>query len=129
VLSLNKHSNCTHTDQHRTCFTLFFAIIFSSFCVFAQSLQEVKLTANDGQSGDTFGFAVAISGDDAFAGANEVNVAKGAVYVFHRDETGWQYLTKLVPADIAPTGYFGFSVAVDGDFAVVGARNYRRAGG
>lgn len=89
----------------------------------AQSLQEVKLTASDGAASDTFGFAVAISGDYAIVGANEVNFSTGAAYIFQQEESGWQQLTKLVPADIVTTGYFGFSVAMEDDHAVVGARN------
>jgi hypothetical protein len=70
---------------------------------------------------------VAISGDYAIVGAQFEDgggTDAGAAYVFHRDPlTGaWDAGTKLVAPDAQAFDEFGFSVAISGDYAVVGAR-------
>ena len=45
----------------------------------------------------------------------------GAAYVFHFDGTTWAQQAKLTAADAAADDYFGHSVALSGDTAVVGA--------
>ena len=50
----------------------------------------------------------------------------GAAYVFARDQGGvgnWGEVEKLMASDAQSLAYFGFSVAISGDTAVVGARN------
>jgi hypothetical protein len=48
----------------------------------------------------------------------------GAAYIWERMEDGkWTRAQKLVASDRSPYDEFGFSVAIDGDNAVVGARN------
>ena len=89
----------------------------------AQDVQEFKLLPSDGQLGDVFGFAVALSGKTVIVGANGKDFDKGATYFFEKSDIGWQEVVKFIPADIAPTAYYGFSVAIDGNVAVVGARN------
>jgi hypothetical protein len=76
-----------------------------------------KLSASDGAAGDLFGFAVAISGDDAIVSA----VDGHAAYVFQRSGDNWVEVDKLTASD--PVGHqsFGSSVAIRGDYAVVGA--------
>ena len=72
-----------------------------------------------------FGHSVAISGDTALIGAADgpgLPVDSGAVYVFVRGEDGiWTQHQKLIPHDGAVGKAFGFSVAVDGDTAMIGA--------
>ena len=87
-----------------------------------------KLTASDAQAGDWFGYGVAASGDTAAVGAyNEDGGGdnNGAAYVFQRDEGGpgnWGEMKKLTASDAQVDDQFGFSVAVSGGTAVVGAR-------
>jgi nucleoside-specific outer membrane channel protein Tsx len=86
---------------------------------------ERKLTASDGAAGDEFGYAVAVSGDTAMVGAPSAEVSgltwAGAVYVFVRSNGSWSEQAKLTAGDGAEDDGFGYSVALSGDTAVVGA--------
>ncbi|MCF7910788.1 FG-GAP repeat protein, partial [Candidatus Pacearchaeota archaeon] len=81
---------------------------------------EQKITASDGISYDYFGGGVSISGDYAIVGAyNDVN---GSVYIFQKNATGqYEELNKIVPSDGASHDFFGYSVSISGDYAIVGA--------
>ena len=86
--------------------------------------QSAKLTASDGAAGDRFGYSVAVDGDTAVAGAfgdADNGSASGSAYVFTRESGVWSQSAKLTATDGARGDYFGWSVAVDGDTAVVGA--------
>jgi hypothetical protein len=87
--------------------------------------QQAKLTASDGAAGDYFGFSVAFSGETAIIGAHWDDIAsstnQGSVYVFTRSGTTWSEQAKLIVADGVPNDNFGYSVAVFGETAVVGA--------
>lgn len=83
-----------------------------------------KLTASDSVWGDLFGSSVAISGDTAIVGTpGEIDDKDyaGTAYLFQRDEGTWSQGQKLAPADGADDDQFGWSVAIDGDYAIVGA--------
>ena len=90
--------------------------------------EVTKLTASDAQADDRFGTSVAISGDTAIVGAfaeDEKGSAAGAAYIFERDEGGadnWGEVTKLTASDAQARDFFGISVAISGDTAIVGAR-------
>ena len=89
-------------------------------------LEKAKLVPSDGYSGDRFGFSVAISGDYAIAGAYydaDNGSSSGSAYIFQRSGTDWIELTKLTPADGYIGDRFGVSVAISGDYAIVGAHN------
>ncbi len=84
--------------------------------------QIAKLLPNDGEPGDHFGVSVAISGTTAIIGAyrdNDNGLFSGSAYLF--DTTTGDQLAKLLPNDGAEFDYFGFSVAISGTTAVVGA--------
>ena len=86
--------------------------------------QEAKLLASDGAAGDAFGSSVSISGDYAVVGAkgdDDNGSGSGSAYVFKRSGTSWQQEAKLLPSDGAAEDYFGLSVSISGDYAVVGA--------
>lgn len=86
-----------------------------------------KLTAGEDAAEEAvFGFSVAVSGDYAVVGARlkdegEDKEDAGAAYVFRRTGGGWPQVSKLTASDGEANDQFGFSVAVDGDYAVVGA--------
>lgn len=89
-----------------------------------------KLVASDRASPDYFGSAVAISGDLIIVGAhlkyedNETIGESGAAYIFQKDLGGvdnWGEVTKIIPADRAESDYFGISVDISDDYAIVGA--------
>ncbi len=86
--------------------------------------QAAKLTASDGRDGDDFGRSVSVSGDRAIVGAihHGVNgVRSGAAYVYRRDGSRWIEEAKLLPAESGADDFFGFSVSISGDWAVIGA--------
>ena len=81
-----------------------------------------KLIASDAEAGDFFGSSVAIDGDTAVVGASR----EGAAYVFQRNQGGagnWGEVKKLVASDAEADDFFGSSVAVSGDTAIVGAND------
>jgi hypothetical protein len=87
--------------------------------------QQQKLLAADGATGDEFGYAVAVSGDTALVGAyydsQGAETARGSAYVFTRSGTTWTQRQKLTASDGAGGDYFGFSVALSTDTALVTA--------
>ncbi|GAB4031996.1 FG-GAP repeat protein [Spirosoma gilvum] len=89
------------------------------------SLSPVSRTANDGMAGDWFGFSSSISGDYAIVGAFAADIGsnpdQGAAYIFTRNENGWVQQAKLTASDGEANDYFGRSVFIAGDYAIVGA--------
>ncbi|WP_166404942.1 hypothetical protein [Desulfonema ishimotonii] len=96
---------------------------------------QTKLTASDGTTGDHFGYSVSVSGDTAVVGAyfhdTSSNLNQGAAYVFEKSGTGWTDMietAKLTASDGAAYDYFGYSVSISGDTAVVGAYGHNTNG-
>ena len=89
--------------------------------------QEAKLTASNGAANDFFGISVAISGNYALIGAYGddigANADQGSAYIFAITGTDWIQQAKLTANDGAANDYFGISVAISGDYALVGAFN------
>ncbi len=88
--------------------------------------QMDRLTALDGERGDTFGENVSISGDYAIIGAwrdDDLGASSGSAYIFQRVGSSWVQRKKLIPADGAKGDHFGYSVSISGDYAIVGAYN------
>ena len=87
--------------------------------------QQAELSVPDAAFEDEFGTSVALSGDTALVGAPNKTVAgryqAGAVYMFTRTGTTWPQQTELAASDVAPHDGFGWSVALSGDTALVGA--------
>ena len=71
--------------------------------------------------GYAFGTAVAVDGSTAVVGAFGDDSGKGAVYVFTRNGNAWPRAARLTAPNAANDDSFGRSVAVDGDFVVVGS--------
>jgi len=85
---------------------------------------EAELTASDGAPLDGFGQAVALDGDTLLVGAYKHDAAgnnAGAAYVFTRSGTAWSEVAKLLPPAGSDGAWFGFSVALADDTALVGA--------
>ena len=86
-----------------------------------------KILASDAAGGDRFGYreGVGISGDYAIVGAPnnaDGGFNSGSAYIFHRTGTNtWDAGTKILASDAAVNDYFGYSVAIDGDYAIAGA--------
>ncbi|MBL9024253.1 MAG: FG-GAP repeat protein [Myxococcales bacterium] len=83
--------------------------------------QQAKLTASDGAPSDEFGHSVALSGDTALVGAIYDDQQRGSAYAFVRAGAVWTQQAKLTASDGAPSDEFGYSVALSGDTALVGA--------
>ena len=82
---------------------------------------QARLAAPDGMAWDAFGISLDIDGTTAILGADGSGEGRGAAYVFVRGAGGWTQQAKLTAGDGIPGDYFGRSVSLDGDMAVVGA--------
>ncbi len=86
--------------------------------------EQAKLTASDAAADDAFGGSVAISGDTVVVGADgddDAGSNSGSAYVFIRSGTDWSEQAKLTASDAAAFDFFGRSVAISGDTALIGA--------
>ncbi|MDR1280589.1 MAG: FG-GAP repeat protein [Opitutaceae bacterium] len=100
--------------------------------------ETVKLLASDGEASDYFGESVSLSGDNALIGAradDDNEWASGSAYYYHElDQVSanlaslpdyGKYSTyetvKLLASDGAREDYFGYSVSLSEDNALVGA--------
>lgn len=124
-----------HKDGEEPIGTKFMNNLGSAY-VFVRSgskwgLQQ-KLIASDRDKGDKFGTCVAISGKYAIVGApfeahdtsgKDSLFEAGSAYIFERFGDTWKQVQKLVASDRGELDYFGCSVAIDGNFAIVGAYN------
>ncbi|NQZ99673.1 MAG: hypothetical protein HRU01_24460, partial [Myxococcales bacterium] len=96
--------------------------------------EQQKLTADDYAGGDNFGWSVSVSGDMAVVGAvgdDYVNATySGSAYEFKRNSQGtWAQVAKLVAPDRAGLDdKTGRAVAIEGDTAILGARDAETAG-
>ena len=94
-------------------------------------IQKQKVVPSDRAADDYFGFAIAISGRRAIIGApnEDENVSggnflgkAGSAYIFELDSNGfWGEVQKIVPSDRFEADQFGYSVAIDSNYIVVGA--------
>jgi hypothetical protein len=82
---------------------------------------QATLTAADAADNDSLGRASAIDGDTVVVGAYRRNVYAGGAYVFTRSGTTWSQQQALAPGDLVSQDEYGWSVAVSGDTAAVGA--------
>lgn len=85
---------------------------------------QQKLVANTGTEGRQLGCSVALSGDTVLAGAyfdNTKGSSAGAAFVFVRSGTTWSQQAKLFAGDAAANNWFGQSVSLTGNTALIGA--------
>ncbi len=90
----------------------------------------VVLRANDASINDSFGYALGFSGNTALIGAigdDDSGNDSGSVYVFTQSTTAWSQQTKLLASDGAAENYFGNSIVLEGNTALIGASG--KAGG
>ena len=93
---------------------------------------KLRLQKSDRLPNSNFGFAVAVDGDTVLIGAQGSDEShgrdgRGSAYIFTKPDNGWadavtDQAVKLVASDGAPGDWFGYSVALDGETAVIGAR-------
>lgn len=83
-------------------------------------IEQAKLTASDGSGYDRFGGSVSISEDYISIGAIYSDEG-GSAYFFNRDGSNWYEQAILTASDVNSGDFFGSSVSISGDFAVIGA--------
>lgn len=97
--------------------------------------QDGYLKASNLGKSDNFGFSVAASGNTVVVGSqlesssttginstpNESAASAGAVYVFRRNDVGWQQEAYIKASNTGAGDQFGHAVALAGDTLVVGA--------
>ena len=88
--------------------------------------EVTKIAASGAAERDEFGISVSISGSYAIVGADEPGdndnaSGSGSAYIFQRKENTWIQAAKLTARDAAEGDEFGYSVAISGDYAIVGA--------
>jgi cyclophilin family peptidyl-prolyl cis-trans isomerase len=86
--------------------------------------QQAKLKASDGAAGDQFGYSVAIKGEYVIAGAvgnDDGGNFSGSAYIFKRNDSTWSQQAKLIASDAAAFDWFGKSVSISNQYAVIGS--------
>lgn len=84
--------------------------------------QQAKLTSPFVSPNANFGWSVSISGNHAIVGAKGLNQNQGAAHIFERGEgDAWTWKKKITDPNGSRSDYFGYSVSIDGDYAVIGA--------
>jgi hypothetical protein len=87
-------------------------------------IQSAKLKASDYTKGDQFGERVGITDGRIIVGSrldDDYYSSSGSAYIFSGSGSSWSQETKLVASDRQTSDYFGSSVAISGNIAVVGA--------
>lgn len=93
------------------------------------AIQQSRLVAEDAETLDEFGWAVAISGNTAVIGSRNEDPDlgggpiknAGAAYIFVRSGNTWIQEAKLVAKNAKSGDSFGISVAIEGNTVVIGA--------
>lgn len=85
------------------------------------------LAPDDGEEDDRFGSALAVEGETVLVGAygrsDDTGDAAGSTYVFERGDGDWVQQVELTPSDGDSYDRFGWSLAIDGERALIGAYN------
>jgi hypothetical protein len=87
------------------------------------------INAGAGAAGDEFGCAVAMDDDYAIVGAQNKRIAylgnvfkqQGAAYIYYRNNGVWEQQDAIYASDGEDGDFFGASVSISGDYAVIGA--------
>lgn len=96
-----------------------------------EALERSALTPPGTVAGQAFGAALAIFGELAVVGAShddERGTDAGAVHLFGFDGAQWTHAATLRAGDGRPWDWFGRSVAVSGQYVLVGAPRHEAAG-
>lgn len=89
-----------------------------------QWLQSTKLSAGESSYRDWFGSAVALSGDLALVGSTndgDNGLGSGSVYFYENIQGKWVFRDKLYPNNPMQGEFFGKSISISGNKAVIGA--------
>ncbi len=100
---------------------------FKDYAVFANQWLDsdnsdlLEVTASDANAGDWFGYSVAVDANHAIIGAPWINDYTGAAYIFEYNDGIWTQQAKLTSAESEAGDYFGASVSISANHAIVGA--------
>jgi hypothetical protein len=87
--------------------------------------QTQKLTASNSENNDQFGYDLDIEGNRIIIGARYRDIGSpgddGAAYVFEKEANTWTQTAFIYDAFNKTSEYFGYSVGISGDYALVGA--------
>ncbi len=83
--------------------------------------QAAELQGADTVGGDPFGWSVAISGNSAIVGSYQHGGGPGQVFFFSDGPGGWGQVAERAGSDPVDGDSFGWSVALSGATAIVGA--------
>jgi len=100
-----------------------------SACVFLRTGDtwtfQQKLTASDAAQNDHFGYSVAVDNNTIVIGAHNRDhsgyMDAGSAYVYRRQDSVWLEQSILHASDSGLGAHFGYSLALDGNLAVIGA--------
>ena len=112
-------------DTDKNCLFLFDGVAWRAIgLVEGNNFPPIEREASDGKIGNQFGWSVSMSGNYAIVGAPydsvNSNDMQGSAYIFVRQGSNWVQQAKLTASDGAALEWFGYSVAISGDVAVVG---------
>ncbi len=102
--------------------------VFRHDPISASWVEEAVLVASDGDGGDYFGGDVFFDGDVALIGSmsdDDNGPQSGSAYVFRHDPVSntWSEEAKLLPTFGGAYYYFGRSVSISGDVALIGTQD------
>ncbi len=87
--------------------------------------QVEKLTASNSLNGDQFGYDLDIDGNRIIIGARYRDIGSpgddGAAYIFEKQSGNWEETAFIYDMFNQTSEYFGYAVAISGDFALAGA--------
>ena len=76
-----------------------------------------------GREDEGFALSVDISGDYAIVGSKGDSENGGAAYIYKKEGSQWILQSKIINPDGDTTDYFANSVAINGDYAIIGEYN------
>ena len=99
--------------------------------------EKAKLTASDKAEDDLFGSEIWMSSKTIIVGAyqdDDRGKSSGSIYIFDKPASGWTTTTETekqlsYSGKTTANTYYGESVSIDGNYAVVGARHYNSYSG
>jgi hypothetical protein len=83
-------------------------------------IEKQKLKPGDDSTAAFFGYSVSISDNQLIVGAPTVDDTTGWAYVFRREGKKWIEEQKLKASNNTTRTFFGWSVSISGDYAIVG---------
>jgi hypothetical protein len=83
--------------------------------------QQQQLVPADGKDKDSFGYAVAVSGNTAAVSSVAKDLEAGGVYIFERSGNVWSQTGTVLSPSTSSGDFFGTSLSLNGDDLLVGA--------